>query len=697
MNHTTLPRKLLWVLVLGTCYCGLACAQLPTSAPSTAPTTAPAATEPDAIGQQRHLHAYHPPHPRAVDRTRFITNRANTPPLPVPDESPTFTFLVFGDRTSGKPEGLSVLADAVHDANLLEPDFVITVGDMVQGYTHEPIWVQQAKDFKRVMDKLVCPWFPVVGNHDVTWRGPQGTPRPVGQNEGLFETPFGPLWYACAHKNCWFIALFSDEGDPVTGEKGHDKPELQRMSAAQFEWLRDTLAKAHNADHVFVFLHQPRWLKGVYGDDWDHVHELLKSAGNVSAVFAGHYHRMRYEGPQDGIEYIMLATTGGNQDGLVPAAGNLHEYHLVHVRKDAISVAAVPVGKIMDVREITGILAEDCARLARQRPKFSAPLVVQAGAAVDGELQVVLKNPTSRPVECTITPESADSRWVFHPDHVHDTIAAGATLTVPVQVARRAGEVDETWRFAQVAVDVDYLAPVGRYPIPTQHIDVPLDFVEYRKATIGSGEHVLTLNGQDQCLQVPSDKLPLPDGPLTVECWFNAAAYGDRVGLITKTEGSDYGIFVSHAEPAFSVYIGGSYLSVKGKKGSLKTGQWQHIAGVYDGKEARLYVDGELIATAQRSGKRKMNDLPLTIGADVARGEKRAVSYFHGQIDGVRVSKVARYAGERVKPERQPSADGKTVLLLNMDGTFGPWVLDDSGTAAHALLVGTPKFETIQE
>lgn len=150
-----------------------------------------AAQDTDNIGHRRHLHKHNEPHERGPDDgTRFTTSRDSSVVLPLPSEQDAFFFVVFGDRTGGPDEGVSVLADAVRDTNMLEPDLVMTVGDLVQGYNRTPEWMTQMREFKGIMDELLCPWFPVAGNHDVYWRGPG---KPEGEHEQSYEMHFGPL------------------------------------------------------------------------------------------------------------------------------------------------------------------------------------------------------------------------------------------------------------------------------------------------------------------------------------------------------------------------------------------------------------------------------------------------------------------------------------------------------------------------
>lgn len=273
------------------------------------------------------------------------TSREVLKPLSAPGEPAGFNFAIFSDRTGGDDaEGMGIFKLAVQRANEMQPEFVYTVGDYIQGYSDRPSWLKEKDAFLTETAKLQMPWYPVAGNHDVYWTS-NIQDRPKTHHEGDYENHYGPLWYAFEYKKCWFITLFSDEGDPGSGQKGYKNAGLQKISDAQYDWLRQTLDKAKDADHVFIFQHHPRWLGAHYGDDWQRVHDLLKKAGNVSAVFAGHYHRMDYQ-QIDGIDYYILGTTGG---GISPyATDRLHVIYWVGVRGPEYSLNAIPLLSLID-------------------------------------------------------------------------------------------------------------------------------------------------------------------------------------------------------------------------------------------------------------------------------------------------------------------------------------------------------------
>lgn len=598
--------------------------------------------------------------------------------LRLPKEEDAFGFVVFGDRTGGPVEGIEVLKQAVADTNLLDPDLVLTVGDLINGYNAHDAWHAQAAEYKAAMSRLRMPWFPVAGNHDIYWRGPG---KPAGEHERNFETVFGPLWYAVQHKQCWFVVLYSDEGDPTTGEKDFNKPDCQRISDAQFAWLGDTLQRARGARHVFVFLHHPRWLAR-YGTDWDRVHALLAGNGNVTAVFAGHIHRMRYDGVRDGIQYYTVASVGAHLEFEAPQAGFLHQFHVVTVRPQGITVAALPVGTVIDPQQITGDLSEQ-VDLVHERMQ-PALVACEAAGAVDALVTLRCTNPAKRPVEYELAP-LVDDGWVVAPDHQHVIVPAGKDATTTFALRRAAGTAGP-FSLPRLSVRCDYLAVDRRIALPRREflleLPPPAALGERRAAHDG----VLVLDGKGACLRLDASQVELPDGPFTLELWVRGTEFSGRRALVTKTNNAEYGLFGSDGKVDFSVWLGERYATASSPPGTLVPGRWHHVAGVFDGTAVRCFVDGRLVGQAKGAGARKANRLPLFVGAD-PDGNGRPTSFFAGAVDDVRLSAVARYDAAFTPPARH-ERDPHTVLLLACDQDFGPWTPDGSGHRRHARRLG---------
>ena len=97
--------KFSWISVLGLCL-STALADPPPINPN--------------IGHNHHHHRHGEKH-ETVEATpeRFDTSRKSNVKLPLPNEKDAFSFIVYGDRTGGPDDGVSILADAVRDTNLL--------------------------------------------------------------------------------------------------------------------------------------------------------------------------------------------------------------------------------------------------------------------------------------------------------------------------------------------------------------------------------------------------------------------------------------------------------------------------------------------------------------------------------------------------------------------------------------------------
>lgn len=623
-------------------------------------------------------------------KTGIKTSRAGARMLPPTKQEDVFHFVIYGDRTGGVPAGVRILEQAVRDTNLLDPDLVMTVGDLIQGYNRKPEWLRQMTEYKTAMGQLNMNWFPVAGNHDVYWRG--DGPTPLGHHESNYEKHFGPLWYSFGHKNTGFIVLYSDEGDAATNRKGFGEGALQKMSDQQLAFLDKSLAEHKDADHVFVFLHHPRWIGGGYtGGNWDVVHERLKNAGNVSAVFAGHIHHMRYD-PKDNIEYITLATTGGHLSAEIPQAGYLHHLNLVTVRPETISVSAIPVGSVFDPKQFTPEFLAEIDRARSIRPVQTSPeIVLQLDGSATGETSFLIKNPGDRPVEATLGFETTDqdNSWMAKLDHQHFVLSPKESKTIQFAVDRVFGNPAQA-ALPVVRMQLDYLGETARVklpdvvtPINVTPGQVPIDYFSE------SPPQALHVTDDQATIQVNSDQFELPDGPVTLEAWIRPDDLTGYNAIIAKTQSSDYALFSDEGVPQFDIHLAGKYVTARAKD-LLPTDRWTHVAGVFDGSQVKIFVDGKLINSVAGSGTRRTNKLPLYLGAD-PNGSGTPTRSFSGKIDEVRLSKSAVYA-DSFKPERRLAPTDDTVLMFHLDKNVGPFILDQSQSAASGILRSNAKL-----
>jgi hypothetical protein len=621
--------------------------------------------------------------PRAVQTPR---TGARIPQLP--REEGVFHFAVFGDRTGGPDNGVEVLARAVRETNLMAPDLVMTVGDLINGYNERPQWMKQMEEYRSIMGRLAMPWFPVPGNHDVYWRGSE---PPPGHHEADYEEHFGPLWYWFEHKGCGFVVLYSDESAPGTNLKGFGRDGWNRIGEQQLAWLESTLEETKRLRHVFVFLHHPRWIEASYpGANWNVVHELMVRAGNVTAVFAGHIHRMRYEGRRDGIEYLTLASVGASMPFDIPGTGHLHHFNIVTVRDEQISIATVPVGAVLDPRAFTPEHLQEIDALRAWKAVPQGTLAFDASGATNGAVELRFANPTQRPVEISAFVDVWGRGWHTAPESRRAVVEPGREHALLFACERDGDGFAATFSGPELVVRTSWIGETLRVDLPEQRVPLALELGAL--AALPAGNGALRLDGQSAAARVESAALALPDGPFTAEIWFEARSLEGRTALLAKTEGSEFGIYASDGKPSFLVHLGGRYATIEGGAATVPVGRAAHLAGVFDGRELRLYLDGALIGRAEASGARKTNDLPLWIGAD-PKADGAPGSFLAGVVRGVRVSTSARYSGERVTVPAPAEADESSVLALRFDRSIGPFAIDRSSRGAHARLIGGARIE----
>ena len=177
----------------------------------------------------------------------------------------------------------------------------------------------------------------------------------------------------------------------------------------------------------------------------------------------------------------------------------------------------------------------------------------------------------------------------------------------------------------------------------------------------GAGQHIIVPHH-------PS--LNLPDGSMTVEASIRTTDSLSGKWVVGKNQINGFALYVQGTQ-AHAVLIDdfSNVVSLYGTS-NISDGRWHHLALVWGGPEMRLYVDGTQEAAASTSSLTGtiQNTEPLYIS--------RSGSEFLGDIDEVRVSKVARTSQEFNIPLPPSSvsanANGTTIHLSWGPGSGTP-------------------------
>ena len=199
-----------------------------------------------------------------------------------------FQFVVITDRTGGMRPG--IFETGVAKINLIQPEFVVSVGDLINGYTKDSLKLEKEwAEFMGFVDQFEMPFFYVAGNHDYT-------------NEvmaKLWKEKFGTDRYHFLYKNVLFLCLNSEDG--ATALKNPD------IGDEQLAYAKAVLAKYPEVKWTMVFMHQPLWIRQS-AKNWRELEKTLDDRKH--SVFTGHVHRFTlYE--RNKSDYFTLATMGG--------------------------------------------------------------------------------------------------------------------------------------------------------------------------------------------------------------------------------------------------------------------------------------------------------------------------------------------------------------------------------------------------
>jgi hypothetical protein len=385
-------------------------------------------------------------------------------PLREPEE---FRFVVVTDRTGEHRDG--VFESAMPRINLVRPEFVVSVGDLIEGYTEDPLVLDREWDeIEAAVATLQMPFFYAPGNHDMS----------NAVMAEAWHARFGPSYYHFSYRGVLFVVLNSElfgmVHDPKTPLPG---PWTQ---AGQMAWLERVLAENAGARWTFVFLHQPLWDAKEPGPDWLRVEELLGQ--RPYTVFAGHYHRYTQHLRNDR-QLITLATTGGGSRLRGTAWGEFDHVAQVSMTAGGPVIANLRLDGILAADVVTADRRRVVERLARA--VATEPLLGSGDVFPGGTARYRIENEGAQPLSVRGLPQRGrDLEPDLRPIEIRVAPREVASVAVPVRPRsphRYEALAPTPVRWTLATED----ASGGRVEIETQSLILPEKRFRMRRAPAG--------------------------------------------------------------------------------------------------------------------------------------------------------------------------------------------------------------------
>ncbi len=279
-----------------------------------------------------------------------------------------FTFAVFADLTGGERDRIFEIAIA--QLNLLRPELIMNVGDLIEGDSKDEAGLAAEWDsFDERAKRARAPVFYAGGNHDLTGE----------MLRGVWGDRYGSSYYHFVYKDVLFLVLDTEDNTPERmqeifelrneaiaiykseGQEAFANTEYASLPARsagtispeQSAYFQNVIGANADVRWTFLFLHKPAWQK-----EGEKTFSAIEAAlgDRPYTVFTGHVQAFGYE-ERNGRDYIRLATTGGEQ---YPKAGRSADHvTLVTVDDDGVDIAHVLLSGILDKTGEIPLDAED--------------------------------------------------------------------------------------------------------------------------------------------------------------------------------------------------------------------------------------------------------------------------------------------------------------------------------------------------
>jgi 3',5'-cyclic AMP phosphodiesterase CpdA len=430
-------------------------------------------------------------------------------------------FAVIGDRTGGHVPG--VHGAIMTEIERMKPDFVVGVGDMIEGYSGDVAAIEEEwKEYLGLAGTFTMPFYMVPGNHDI-WDSTSAELYRKHVGEPYYSFDAGPIHFVVLDTGRWSTA--------------------SSFPQEQLEWLASDLEENLEAEYKIVVYHIPYWIETIAKGNPDPLHDICTMHG-VDAVFTGHYH-VYFSGRYDDISYTGVGSSGG---GCEPGLTGL-EYHFVWVTVDGdgISIAPVKMGSVLPWNEVTAETFNLVNEITREALQIDRVPVGISTSIEMSDFSVKVKNFSMDSTLSGTLEWGAEEAWSIRPKRLPIQIAPGQTHEAGFQAATR--------------------GPL--YPVPVLSLAYPYapDRTIDIESPLGLARTVYARK---------AEVAPTIDGRLSEDVWEERVT--DLYTGYGFTETADSTSF-SFAWDQSNLYIGA--LCMEEDMGSLVAGSQEHDGAVY--------------------------------------------------------------------------------------------------------------------
>ncbi|MCC6590548.1 MAG: metallophosphoesterase [Bryobacterales bacterium] len=215
-----------------------------------------------------------------------------------------FRFSILGDRTGGvQPQ---IYGRVWREVDMLHPDFVINVGDTIEGGGDQRApgqWEELRPVWQRYSH---YPLYFTPGNHDVF----SDTSKQLYERETR-----RPTFYSFNYQDAHFTVL--------------DNSRTSDLSEEQIRFLDQDLEANKDKNPKFVFFHKPYWIPLLkLGSSEFPLHQIARKHG-VQHIISGHGHQF-VRIVRDGIAYMEVGSSGGTMQRALEQGHGFREGRFYH-------------------------------------------------------------------------------------------------------------------------------------------------------------------------------------------------------------------------------------------------------------------------------------------------------------------------------------------------------------------------------